>query len=138
MYAILTHAIQYSQGDVQEAVRACVTALNIRTRVLGNHADTALSNKTLAYLLLKCGQPDEALRYCDMALEIYEKLRADDALKMAVRQVMAQAHSRQVALAAAADAHPATKGCDVDSGADDSSHYEVTDRRTSKSVSTAV
>lgn len=88
------------QGDVQEAFKATIAALGIRTRVLGQHVETALTNKTLAILLLKSGQPDEAQRYCNVALDIYEALRyVDDSLKADVRHVIEQARSRQKELA---------------------------------------
>lgn len=41
----------------------CVSALRMRLQVLGDHTDTGVSYRMLAYLMQRSGQHDKAVRY---------------------------------------------------------------------------
>ncbi len=82
------------RGSLHDAISAGIKALAIRVKVLGDHVDTGLSYKSLAYLMLRSGQYDEATRFGQSALDIYEKMDAPERLKIDVRNVMAQARYR--------------------------------------------
>ena len=51
------------RGSLADGIQTCIEALRIRIKVLGDHKSTALSYKTLAYLMLRSGQYDEAIRF---------------------------------------------------------------------------
>ena len=82
------------RGSLNDAISAAVNALAVRCRVLGDHEDTAHSYKVMAYLMLRSGQYDEAVRFGQNAAEIYDKLDTNERLKIEVRNIMAQARYR--------------------------------------------
>ena len=82
------------RGSLHECIDTCIKALMIRVKVYGEHKDTALSYKSLAYLMLRSGQYDEAVRFGQCALDIYEKIDAAERFKMDVNNLMTQARHR--------------------------------------------
>ena len=82
------------RGVLQDAIRAGIEALSIRSKVLGDHQETGESYKKLAYLMLRSGQYDEAARFAQSALEVFDKVRAPESLKIDARNVIAQARLR--------------------------------------------
>ena len=63
-------------------------------QVLGEHVDTAASYKVLAYLMLRSGQYDEAVRFGEAALDIYVRLEATERTTGEVKNIVAQARYR--------------------------------------------
>jgi len=58
------------RGSLNDAISAVVDALRMRLSVLGSrHRDTAASYRTLAYLMLRTGQYDQAERFGRAAIE---------------------------------------------------------------------
>jgi tetratricopeptide (TPR) repeat protein len=82
------------RGSLNDAIRAGIDALSIRSKVLGDHLETGESYKKLAYLMLRSGQYDEASRFGQSALEIFDKVDASEMLRIDVRNVIAQARLR--------------------------------------------
>ena len=82
------------RGSLQDCVDVCVRALRMRIKVLGDHLDTGLSYKSLAYLLLRSGQYDDAMRFAQSALDVYDKIDAGERYRVDARNVMTQARTR--------------------------------------------
>ena len=82
------------RGNLNDAIKAGISALSIRSKVLGDHLKTGESYKKLAYLMLRSGQYDEAARFGQSALEVFEKVDASEMLQIDVRNVIAQARLR--------------------------------------------
>lgn len=82
------------RGSLNEAIRAGVGALSTRMKLLGNHMDTAASYKEMAYLMLRSGQYDESARFSQSALDLYDKLHANERYKIEMKNLMAQARYR--------------------------------------------
>ncbi|ELU11959.1 hypothetical protein CAPTEDRAFT_216763 [Capitella teleta] len=82
------------RGSLNEAIRAGVGALSTRSKLLGDHLDTAASYKEMAYLMLRSGQYDESVRFSQNALELYDKLNAHERFKIEMKNLMAQARYR--------------------------------------------
>lgn len=67
------------RGCLNEAIEAVTAALAMRVRVLGQRdAATASSYRTLAYLMLRSGQYDQAERFGRAALDACAALTDDD------------------------------------------------------------
>ena len=80
------------RGSLNDAIESCVTSVTMRVRTLGDVADTGLAYKTLAYLMLRSGQYDEAVRFSQAALDVYEKIPdITERMKIDVKNIIAQA-----------------------------------------------
>jgi len=67
------------RGCLNEAIVAVTASLAMRVRVLGQrHAATAASYRTLAYLMLRSGQYDQAERFGRAALDACSAVSDDD------------------------------------------------------------
>jgi len=68
-----------NRGCLNEAIEAVTAALAMRVRVLGQRDPaTASSYRTLAYLMLRSGQYDQAERFGHAALDACAAVAADD------------------------------------------------------------
>ena len=65
------------RGVLIDAFDAAASALSLRKRLLGEHPDTAMSYKTVAYLYLRMGHNKEAFSHAKKASEIMKKLNMD-------------------------------------------------------------
>lgn len=84
------------RGSLNTALRTAITALGIRLRVLDNSAEETASNyRAVAALMLRSGQYDEAVRFGQSAIDIYDKLdKIDDRMRVEVKNMIAQARFR--------------------------------------------
>lgn len=82
------------RGSLQDGLKTAIDALGIRIRVLGDHMDTAASYKIVAHMMMRCGQFDEALKFGQCALDIYERIHAPEKAKMEVKTLLAQVQYR--------------------------------------------
>lgn len=82
-------------GDIPEASHAADVALCIRERLYGDHIETVLSHKMVAYLNLRCGLFEEATKHAHRALEISRRLRVHSAYLTDIETILTQAQKRK-------------------------------------------
>ena len=81
------------RGSLNDAIDTATDALHMRLKVLGDHDDTAVSYKVLAYLMVRSAQYDEAIRFAQAALDIYTKSGSEDR-RQELDNMIAQARYR--------------------------------------------
>ena len=96
MLAKLCDAVM-RRGSLHEAIDAATDTLHLRLKVLGDHDDTAASYKVLAYLMVRSGQYDEAIRFAQAALDIHakgDKAVTDERRQVELKNLISQARYR--------------------------------------------
>ena len=96
-------------GDIQEAIHAADVALAIRERLFGDHLNTVLSHKMVAYLNLRCSLYDDAVKHAHRALEISRRLRLHEAYITDIETILTQSERRRDSLDSSLDSQENSK-----------------------------
>ena len=82
-------------GEIPEASRAADVALSMRERLYGDHIETVLAHKMVAYLNLRCGLYEDAIKHGHRALEISRRLRVHAAYLTDIETILTQSQRRK-------------------------------------------